>query len=361
MIDDMTAFCLDMHADYRCQHAGACCTAGWAIPAEPVVVQTVETHFRTAGRLFINSTSSPDDPPIVATTASGACVFFDQKHDRLCAIHRDLGHAYLPSACRHFPRVVLTDERGTFISLSHFCPTAAAMLFSDRPLRRVAAPSSLSLDEGVEGLNARGVLPPLLRPGMLTDVEGYDAWEQAGIDVLARGDLSADQALDVIEDATRRVEGWRPGTETLAACVRRAFDRARVPDVAMPSFEDARRRLTRAREAVPAGLTLPPDDPDAVSRWPSVVIHYQRDHRIIGRYLAARLFGNWIAYCGEGLRTVTESLRVHLAVLRMELARRAHNVTDTRSVLLEAIRTTDLLLVHYADSRALARLIDRTS
>ena len=58
---------------------------------------------------------------------------------------------------------------------------------------------------------------------------------------------------------------------------------------------------------------------------------------------------------------MTESLRVHLAVLRMELARRAHTVTDTRSVLLEAIRTTDLLLVHYADARALARLIDRTS
>src|SRR5262245_2519115 len=131
MILDMTAFCLDMHAGYRCQHAGACCTAGWTIPAEPPVVHAVEAHFRAAGRLFVTSTSSPDDPAMVALTTRGACVFYDQAHDRLCAIHRELGAEYLPSACRHFPRVVLTDDRGTFVSLSHFCPTAAALLFAE--------------------------------------------------------------------------------------------------------------------------------------------------------------------------------------------------------------------------------------
>jgi Fe-S-cluster containining protein len=360
MIVGMTAFCLEMHADYRCRHAGACCTAGWAIPAEPSVVRAVQAHFPSSDSLFITAGSLRDDPPIVARTSSGACVFFDESGGRLCAIHRALGQEHLPSACRHFPRLALTDERGTFISLSHFCPTAAAMLFSDPPLRRVDAPASLSLDGGIEGLDARGVLPPLLRPGMLTDVEGYDAWESCAIDTLARDDLSPDQAVDFIEMATREVETWRPGCETLASRVRQAFGREKVPLNIPPAFDDAARRLTLARAAVPAGLTPPGDDPVARSEWPPVVTN-GHDNRAIRRYLAARLFGNWIAYSGQGLRTVVESLRVHLAVLRMQLVAHACGAVSSRSNLIEAIRATDLLLVHYAEPRALARLIDLTA
>jgi len=361
MIVGMTAFCLDMHAGYRCQHAGACCTAGWAIPAEPAVVHAVQARFRPAGRLFITSTSSPDEPAIVATTASGACVFYDQAHDRLCAIHRDLGAEHLPSACRHFPRVVLSDDRGTFISLSHFCPTAAALLFAERPVARVVAPASLSLDERVEGLDARGVLPPLIRPGMLTDLDGYDAWERAGLDLLQRDDLSPDQALGAIEGATRDIEAWRPGTETLAIRVQRAFENTEIPADTPPVFEDAARRLTALREAVPAEVTLPADDRDARTRWSTVVEDFAIYQRVIRRYLAARLFGNWLAYSGQGLRTVTGALRTHLAVLRLELVERAQPPADRRSVLLEAIRATDLILVHHADAHAIARLIDATS
>lgn len=360
MIGGMTAFCLDMHAGYRCQHAGACCTAGWTIPAEPAVVHAVQANFHAAGRLFVTSTSSPDEPAIVATTTSGACVFFDQAHDRLCAIHRDLGPEHLPAACRHFPRVVLTDDRGTFISLSHFCPTAAAMLFSERSIRRVAAPASLSLDDGVEGLDARGVLPPLIRPGMLTDLEGYDAWERAGLDVLARDDLSPDQALGVIDEATRDIEGWRPGSDALTTRVLRAFDGARPPENAPPAFEQAARLVTGLRQVIPAEVTLPADDRDAESRWPSVVASFTRDHRVIRRYLAARLFGNWTAYSGQGLRTVTGALRLHLALLRLELVRQAQTAIDPRAVLLGAIRATDLVLVHHAEARALAHLLDVT-
>ena len=55
----------------------------------------------------------------------------------------------------------------------------------------------------LEGLDARDALPPLLRPGMLTDLDGYDAWEQRAIGVLARGDLTAEQALARIERATQ--------------------------------------------------------------------------------------------------------------------------------------------------------------
>ena len=60
-----------------------------------------------------------------------------------CAIHRVLGHDALPSACRHFPRAAVTDDLGTFVTLSHFCPTAASMLFRDDvELSIVEAPAS---------------------------------------------------------------------------------------------------------------------------------------------------------------------------------------------------------------------------
>ena len=361
MIGVMPGFCLEMHADYRCRHTGACCTAGWAIPAEPTVVRAVEARFHGAGARFVTSGASPDGAVFLATTAGGACVFFDETHGRLCAIHRELGPERLPSACRHFPRVVLTDERGTFVSLSHFCPTAATMLFTDRPLRRVIAPAWLTLDDGVEGLDARDVLPPLVRPGMLTDLEGYDAWERAGIDVLSRGDLSPEQGLSVIESATVDVETWRPGAAPLAVHVKRAFDAAPIPDARVTAFEDAARLKTRAREAVPPGVTLPAEVPNAESRWRIATEGMRPFDGVICRYLGSRLFGNWIAYCGSGLRTVVESLRVHLAVLRMEILRRVDAAANPRDVLLESIRATDLLLVHYAEPRALARLIDAAS
>jgi len=374
----MAAFCLDMHANYRCRHSGACCTAGWAIPAEPAVVKAVQARFhaavasgfsRTEGsgpqtatrRLFVTADFSPEAPAVVATAANGACVFFDEAHGRLCAIHMELGPELLPSACRQFPRVALTDDRGTRVSLSHFCPTAGAMLFSDRPLRRVNAPPSLTLDGSVEGLDARGVLPPLIRPGLLTDGDGYDAWEAAGLRVLSRDDLSPDQALGAIDQATRDIEAWRPEATPLAAHVELAFDRARIPDDHPPTYEDSAQRVACARDAVPAGLTLPPDLQDAASRWQAVFEYDRPNDRVVRRYLAARLFGSWIAYSGRGLRTIVESLRVHLAVLRFEVLRRANPAGNPRDVLLEAIRATDLLLVHYADSRALARLIDSTS
>jgi hypothetical protein len=38
-------YCLSIHAGSPCEHAGARCTAGWHIPAEPPVVAPVTLHF----------------------------------------------------------------------------------------------------------------------------------------------------------------------------------------------------------------------------------------------------------------------------------------------------------------------------
>src|ERR1051325_9650810 len=98
------AWCLSFHAAYRCRHAGACCRAEWEIPFE--------------------------DGSVAARTIDGSCTFFDRTTN-LCAIHHTCGHDALPLTCQMFPRRVLHDVRGTFISLSHVCPTAAALLFDE--------------------------------------------------------------------------------------------------------------------------------------------------------------------------------------------------------------------------------------
>src|SRR6516165_2162888 len=96
------AWCLDFHAPYRCRHSGACCKTGWSIPFE--------------------------DGTVAARDVDGSCTFLDGS-SHLCAIHRAGGVNALPVTCRMFPRVVLHDARGTFVSLSHVCPTAARLLF----------------------------------------------------------------------------------------------------------------------------------------------------------------------------------------------------------------------------------------
>ena len=73
-------------------------------------------------------------------------------------------------------------------------------------------------------------------------------------------------------------------------------------------------------------------------------------------YLAARLFANWIAYQGQGLRTIVEWLRTCHAVIRNEIALRC--LTAGRSATVEdalaAAGRADLLLVHTIDSQKFA-------
>src|SRR5215212_4064255 len=133
----MPTFCLTVHAAYGCRHSGACCEQ-WAISAEPRVVALVTARKigPAAGPLFLSS-GEAGAAPILARHPDGSCVFFDRGAGRVCVIHRDAGASALPEACRHFPRRFLRDGRGTLVSLSHFCPTAAHMLLDRDPLRIV--------------------------------------------------------------------------------------------------------------------------------------------------------------------------------------------------------------------------------
>jgi hypothetical protein len=78
-------------------------------------------------------------------------------------------------------------------------------------------------------------------------------------------------------------------------------------------------------------------------------------------WLAAKAFASWLALQGEGLRTTVLGVRLALAVLRAEAARGAAEGEGSGGSpgLLEAIRRSDLLLVHLADPEALARRLSR--
>jgi len=296
---------------------------------------------------------------IVQRDAGGDCVFFDRQGGRLCVIHRDLGSDALPSACRHFPRKVVIDPRGTLISLTHFCPTAAATLLTPGTLSIVDALPPLKLDPPIEGLDARNALPPLVRPGLLCDLEGYDAWERSGLAVFARSDLHFATCIDIVAAATESIRGWSPGGESLAMRVAAGFQAA-CGSHATPGWS-ASRAIERVRFLTMGQVgddLLPVEGFD--NKWndyPGRRIDWFNDG--MKNYLGSRLFANWIAYQGRGLRTIVEWLRTCAAVVGHELLRRTNDSTsppDPRTFI-EAVRGADLLLLHVLDSASFARLV----
>ena len=356
------SFCLSAHTLYRCHHTGACCTAGWHIPAEPQVASAIDLHFGSESkrRLVRDAVGSAAQTAILSTEPDGACTFFEADEGRLCAIHRELGEHLLPSACRQFPRVTLKDAGGTWITLSHFCPTAANLLFLPGLLRVVPAPDALSLRGCAEGLDATNTLPPLLRPGMLMDVAALHAWERSAVEMLDTAGPNVTAALSSLHAATVVIREWSPGEEPLEDVVIEVMRRAS----GAPAFEDpaeAPRRYSLAAASVPRGLTPPPDAAQVDPDHPKVTGLCREFDDVIRRYLASKLFGSWWPYLGLDLLSVVEAIRVHDAVLRTNVGRRLDRNETGREAMLEAIRDTDLLMVHLSDYRTLSRLIAQKS
>ena len=297
--------CLSFHASYRCRHSGACCRAGWAIPFDPAEQAGVRALHLDVGSF---APAGEDGVRLAAQHTTGTCTFFCEDGHQ-CSIHRAGGQAALPLTCRMFPRVVLHDARGTFISLSHFCPTAASMLFEppgiETPVAIVDASSALSDVGPLDGLDARDAWPPLLRPGMLMDLEAYATWERLAIELLVRPGIAARTSLGALAVMTRRLATWTPGSTPFVHAVRDGFSAVAPPTDVLDPHETA------------------------LKRW-----------------LAARLFGAWIAYQGDGLETTVRYLGVCLDTFTREYARDGNP--------LEAIRRSDLQILHEADSQQLA-------
>jgi len=252
---------------------------------------------------------------------------------------------------------VLHDQRGSLISLSHFCPTAAAMLLAGGALSVVAAHPPLRLELEMEGLDARTAFPPLLRPGMLCDVEGYERWERAGLAIFARTDRDYTTCLADFAAATDVIRRWKPGTRSLSDCVRGAFADETADASAVWSHDRAIQRLARLTGG-PSGDELI-SIPHFEEQWNERVGVNAIDWFDLGmkNYLAARLFGNWVAYQGQGLRSIVEWLRTCAAIVRHFLLQRliGSGLPLDHSVFIESVRSADLLLLHVLDSESFAR------
>jgi Fe-S-cluster containining protein len=362
-----TVFALSFHADYKCRHSGACCTADWDVPVELPVYRSLADAV-AEGRLSVTPDAQPLAPfivepglpeeaaAIIDRTERGDCVFFE-RGTHLCVVHRDLGDTALPATCRHFPRVAVRDGRGTFITLSHFCPTAASMLFRDDvPTRVIEGPDAFP-PAGYEGLIVTGDdLPPLLAPRRLMDLEGYTAWERHMIERCA-GHASPESVVATLVRDARILRVWKPGAETLAQAVAglpREYEAAPRPEALAGSLALHRDVMC----AVPDDLRPVRDESgldDAYRRhvrdaWPAFAAP-------LNRYLAAKAFASWTAYQGRGIATIVRGLEVALALVRVEASRQSRDAARAldRELTIEAIRGADFALNHLAVGEDLAQ------
>lgn len=306
-------FWLNFHVGYACRHSGMCCTSGWPIPVERarvgVIEQTIARNvipLRVEPWMVADGEAPEDVAGVLALRDNGHCVFFEAGRPG-CSIH-DIK----PAGCVHFPYLCLIDQRGVHVGLSHYCPTAASLLFEHRgPIAIVEGPAPTGEDD-VEGLDARESLPPTFaEDSRLMSFEELSAWEREQV-------------------------------------VRAKIDDLHGDDVAL---------FNHARSSVPAPWTWP-EPPDHLEEtwWSLVAPVWPHFDEVLANYAAAKLFASWSLYLGDGVEAAARSARIASAVLRIECARqcRIFRRPLDRQLLIEAIRQSDLLLVHYADPALLA-------
>jgi len=363
----VSVYALAFHADYRCHNSGACCTAHWDVPVELPVYKSLSEAV-SSGVLnpadtsagiypFIVESDLPDAAAaILERDDDGRCVFYANASKR-CIVHRDLGEAALPATCRHFPRISVQDARGTFVSLSHFCPTAASMLFRDVPVEIVAKPPAFpSVD--YDGLVVTADdLPPMLTPRMLMDFDGYAAWERHMVARFADVHRPPVSVVATVRRDAELLTEWKPGSTSIAAAV------ARLPREYVDLQEDGGlsgtlRRFAEVIAAVPYDLK-PSADEDGLETPMREYVQpaWAAFHAPINRYLSAKAFASWTAYQGRGIRTIVRGIEAALALVRVEASRQCRNAQRMldAALLLEAIRQTDFLLNHLAVAEELAK------
>ena len=361
----MPVLALNLHAGYECRHSGACCTAGWPIPVEAAVAGAIRAHNGLPAAALSTAGQMPEGAAaILEPLPGGACPAFDEPGGNLCSIQRELGHEHLPASCRHFPRIALLEADAVRVTLSHFCPTAAWMLFQADPEELAIVDNAAGIADRpeYEGFDARRTVPPFLRPGVAMDTKTCRLWERHAIAALDSAGQAPEARLAGLALTTDEIRNWPAGQESLEAHAQATLDAAaasRRPagrwNMTLPG---ASRLFLLAAASVPPGLARPglPEGAEAGDgalvrpRWTGF-------SKTLGRYLVARFFAAWSAYIGGGLRTQVTMLAVALAVVRIEAVRettRASRPLD-EPLLHAAIRSADLMLCHLSDTPRLVK------
>ena len=338
----------------------------WDVPMELRVYRSLQEAVAT-GRLktsaaaaglepFVADPALPEDAAaIFERLESGACVFFDQD-SRLCIVHRDLGEEALATTCRTFPRLAVDDARGTFVTLSHFCPTAASLLFRDDvPLEIVESPPAFPPAD-YDGLTAtRDDLPPLLRPNVLMDLDGYTAWERHMVAVCAAAP-DAESALATMALDAASLRTWTGGGGALVAAVAR-LPREIVHGAPHASLAISLAAYREAMQCVSQEMRPEPDEAGLAEAFTAhVVPEWHRFPAPLRRYVAAKAFASWTAYQGRGIATIVRGLEAALALVRVEAARQCRDAGAPLDAerLKQAFRQADFVLNHLAVGEELA-------
>jgi hypothetical protein len=356
-------------AGYTCGHTGSCCRAGWPIPIEPAPLHLL-TSADSSGRLPEPASRPWAADEILGHSQEGDCVFFGAATARAasCRLEAQLGFEALPYSCRQFPRILLADGRGWHVSLSAWCGTVAALLARPARAHQVTA-SFLSYAHieanprvHVEGLDAREAWPPLLRPGILAGLHAYDRWErrilEEGLSPIADGASPAGASLGAALRWTDLLRSWRPADGALHVLIGRPWRRDYVvpPQLPLPAALDTASSVLNDLIAQvphpwrpvdwPAGLTDADVGGACVSRGYATCA--------LGRYLATRLVSSWLAYQGEGLRSVLASLTSSYVLTALALTRNGSGpITFGRMT--SALRAADWLQLHLLDRADWAR------
>ena len=341
------------HAAYACRHSGVCCSSDWAIPVEDALHARL-TQAIAAGEVRprdgIGVADWPGLPPGTRSLLGrlrGRCVFHGEGPNA-CALHGWGGAEAKPIACRQFPWIAVHDPRGTFVSLSHVCPSAADRLADAALLQLVPMPRSAAT---FDGLDVRRALPPALSARRLLDWDALSAWEAQALDACARN-VAPEAVLDDLLALLAHARRWSRGQGPLAAWVA-----AWTPDPSPASRPSAAAWASDAaldaivRAAAPPGLLVPPAvariDPP---RWDAAA-------PLVRRYLAARLVACWPLHYGAGVATAVAYVAALLTVVAAELSRQGPASTPAAAVV-AAIAEADRLVVHLAAPDALARGLD---
>ena len=214
----------------------------------------------------------------------------------------------------------------------------------------------------VEGLDARDALPPLLRPGMLTERRLRRLGTTGDRDA-CRDDLTAEQALASSGQPHARraivAAGPRPACatrSTASSTLRPRGNRTKI----WTRRDPAHRRSARlALSSVPRGSSSHPARRTSRAGWQPAARHggdeFDRHGSRVPRGAPVRKLGRVLR---SGPHAVVEYLRVALAVSEDGSRATDHargSPSSPWQTVNEAVRNADLLLVHLADPKALAQ------
>jgi Fe-S-cluster containining protein len=364
----MQTYWLSTHVGYACRHSGACCSSRWPIPIERDQAAGVQ---RAIDEGSVSPVVTPWFRPDPIAPGDVAGVLAHQP-DGPCVFHGPAGCAIYstrPRSCEHFPFVCVIDARGVHVTLSHYCPTAAEILFRPGEPEIVAGPSVFADGRVPEGLDARESLPPT-DTERAEDTDGAaDGADGAADDAGTAADFTDDAGtadLGLIDrsvgrrpasrrprtDQTLRLMAWDEVMRWEQQAVHVVAKDGRVPEAPDLALFD------HARAAVPPGWSWPEAPPAGAHAWAEwVAPAWPTWSAVVGRYLAGKVHASWAMYLGSGPADVMRGVDIARAALMVEAARqcdRARRALD-KPLLKEAIRQTDLLLMHYADPHVLAR------